>query len=330
MTSSTLEKVNTLGGWATLGIQKHLQKIISHEPEVLKDQDPEELHQMRVGMRRLRSALNGFAPVLNLPEIVTDQQIGKIGRRLGKLRDLDVLLEALQTHYYPNLPAKEQKILNPVLQKLKKRRQKVFNLVQDTIASKTYKRLKKELQQWLDFPQYTSIEKLPIDEVLPDLMLPQISQLFLHSGWQVGCKQFTDSSESLRLNNGHLPQETVEKILKVEGDILHDLRKKVKRVRYQMNLFTDFYSETYTAYLKDMKAIQECLGDIQDRDVLEAVMAEILHCEIGKKLPQLAALLRESRYQAWHRWQLMQRRYLNANIRQNFRSTLLYPRVESS
>ena len=320
MILSSSEKVNTLGDWAAVGIRKHLNKIISHEPEVLKDKDPEELHQMRVGMRRLRSALNGFDPVLNLPDSVTDKQVGKVSRCLGKLRDLDVLLEALQTHYYSQLPTKEQKILDQVLQKLNKKRQKTVELVREIIAKKSYKSLKQDLQQWLDFPQYTSIEQLPIDEVLPDLLLPLISHLFLHPGWQTGIQQLA--------NNHHASKEIVEQILNNQGDILHDLRKTVKRVRYQMSLFTDFYGNTYGAYLEDMKAIQEYLGEIQDSEVLEVTLAKVLKSDIESKLPQFAALLKESRYQAWKKWQLMQRRYLNANIRHNFRTTLLHPTLE--
>ncbi|MGB3401086.1 MAG: CHAD domain-containing protein [Microcoleaceae cyanobacterium] len=328
MIVNPLEKVNTLGDWAALGIDKHLQKILSHEPEVLKDKDPEELHQMRVGMRRLRSALNGFAPVLNLPNSVTDKQVGIVSRRLGKLRDLDVLLEALQTDYYPQLPAKEQKVLETALQKLNKKRKNTVKSVQEVIENKSYQTLKKDLQKWLDFPEYTSIEQLPIDEVLPDLLLPLISNLFLHPGWQAGIQQLAQDNHSPK-ENTDLSDKTVEQILKTQGDTLHDLRKTIKRVRYQMSLFTDFYSNTYAAYLTDMKAIQEYLGDIQDSEVLEATLAKVLKSEIESKLPQFAALLRESRYQAWKKWQLMQRRYLNANIRQNFRSTLLHPTLES-
>jgi CHAD domain-containing protein len=329
MILNPLKKVNTLGNWAALGIRKHLDKILIHEPEVIKDKDPEELHQMRVGMRRLRSALNGFAPVLNLPESVTDKQVGQVGRCLGKLRDLDVLLEALQTHYYPNLPKKEQGILDQVLQDLLKKRHKTVKKVQKTIESKSYTTLKKELRQWLDFPQYTSIEQLPIDEVLPDLLLPQISQLFLHPGWQVRLQPLTTDANSSD-NNRHLPPAQVEQILRDQGVILHDLRKTVKRVRYQMSLFTEFYGNTYGAYLEDMKAIQEYLGDIQDSEVLEETLATVLKSDIEATLPKLAALLRESRYQAWQKWQLMQRRYLNTEIRQSFRSTLLHPTIESN
>jgi len=51
----------TLGDSAKLAIEQHYQKILKHEAQVLKDKDPEDLHQMRVGMRRLRTAIVGFS-----------------------------------------------------------------------------------------------------------------------------------------------------------------------------------------------------------------------------------------------------------------------------
>ncbi|MGL5080751.1 MAG: CHAD domain-containing protein [Microcoleaceae cyanobacterium] len=328
----TLQETKTLGDWAALGIQTHLRKVLKHEPEVLKDENPEELHQMRVGMRRLRSAMQGFAPVLNLPESLQDQRIGKVGRRLGKLRDLDVLLEALRDRYYPNLPPDEQEELNQAFLRLGKRRRKVFKLVQNMIADERYEQLKQELQQWLDVPCYTRIEQLPIREVLPDLLLPQISCLFLHPGWQVGVGELKPDVNPLEnsLSTAELSSEAVEKILRTEGEILHDLRKEVKRVRYQMSLFTDFYGAEYMVYLEDMKAIQECLGEIQDSEVLESVMQEILKSNLDSVMSTFANLLTQNRHEAWQRWHLLQERYLNPETRQGFRVTVLHPALNAN
>ncbi|MEB3277468.1 MAG: CHAD domain-containing protein [Lyngbya sp.] len=334
MTTTTVQKIKTLGDWAALGIQQHLEKILKHEPEVLADKDPEELHQIRVGMRRLRSAFTGFAPVLDLPEAAQNKKIGKVSRCLGQLRDLDVLLEAIHQRYYPNLPSKEQKALKQVLSELDIQRKQAFKLVKTTLESKKYKQFKQQLQHWLDFPRYTTIEQLPIEEVLPDLLLPEVSKLFLHPGWQVGMEQLQNGSNPTNIStpNGSDPlsAKTVELILQAEGEKLHDLRKQVKRVRYQMNLFTDFYGTTYSAYLQDMKDIQEYLGHIQDSEVLESVLTDVLKSDIESVMPTFAHVLTENRYQAWQKWQLFQRRYLNTELRLNFRSTLLHPIVDSN
>lgn len=64
----------TFGDWAYIAIAKHFNKILNHEAKVLEDRDPEELHQMRVGMRRLRSAIAGFTPALNLPNNASEKK----------------------------------------------------------------------------------------------------------------------------------------------------------------------------------------------------------------------------------------------------------------
>ncbi|HEY9301417.1 MAG TPA: CHAD domain-containing protein, partial [Phormidium sp.] len=108
-------QVKTLGDAASQAIEKYFRKSVEHEAEVIKDKDAEELHQMRVGLRRLRSAVTGFAPVLHWPKEASEGKIGKVGRILGTLRDLDVMLESLQNRYYPNLPTEEQEVLDKAL-----------------------------------------------------------------------------------------------------------------------------------------------------------------------------------------------------------------------
>ena len=78
---------------------------------------------MRVGMRRLRSAMTGFAPALDLPKAASDRNVGRIARILGTLRDIDVLQDALKNQYQPLLPSSEQKSLNKALKVLQKERQ---------------------------------------------------------------------------------------------------------------------------------------------------------------------------------------------------------------
>jgi CHAD domain-containing protein len=46
----------TLGDFAQSAIAKYLKQATQYEKGVLIDVDPEDLHQMRVGMRRLQSA----------------------------------------------------------------------------------------------------------------------------------------------------------------------------------------------------------------------------------------------------------------------------------
>lgn len=311
----------TFGDWAYLAIKKHLKHTIKYETDVLKDTDPEALHQMRVGMRRLRTAIHGFAPALALPKSAQEKKVAKIARQLGELRDLDVLQDALQTQYLPSLPTEEQDAFKKVLTTLDKQRKKTLEKVQTTLESHAYQKLIAAFKDWLEEPTYGELAELSIYEILPDLLLPSISQLFLHPGWIVGVK-LEDGEVEISKNLDD--SEQVRQLLDTYGDSVHSLRKQAKRVRYQMELFTDFYGDTYKNYLKDIKEIQTLLGEIQDSFVLAEFLTDI-DADFMVKLPTLAAQLTENRYQVWQSWQSLQQRYLNPAIRKDFHASILQP-----
>ena len=311
----------TFGDWAYLAVKKHFKHTIKYETNVLKDIDPESLHQMRVGMRRLRTAINGFAPALSLSKAAKEQKVGKIARQLGELRDLDVLQDSLQNQYLPSLPTKEQDILKKVLSSLGKQRKKTLEQVQTTLKGQQYHKLKVAFQDWLEEPNYGELAEISIYEILPDLLLPSVSNLFLHPAWIVGVELNDGKIEVLN----DLGSDQVVKLLNTHGDTVHSLRKQAKGVRYQMELFTDFYDSTYKDYLKDVKEIQSLLGEIQDSFVLAEFLTDNLDSDLTVQLPTLATELTETRYQVWKKWQSFQQRYLNAENRKDFHQAILQP-----
>ena len=92
----------------------------------------------------------------------------------------------------------------------------------------------------------------------------------------------------------------------------------------------DFYGETYEAYVDDLKAVQECLGDIQDSEVLGEFLTDFVEGDLKKELPILAGILAQNRYEAWQKWQILQRKYLNSETRQGLRSTLINPVIKDA
>ena len=140
---------------------------------------------------------------------------------------------------------------------------------------------------------------MPIQEVLPDLLLPEVSRLLLHPGWLVG----TQVKEREIKIEPELSPESVDKKLVGQGISLHELRKATKRIRYQMEVFQDFYGETYEEYLNQMKDIQGVLGQIQDRFVLSEFLTDALHAKSKKSLPTLAnQLTKESKLYSNATW----------------------------
>lgn len=326
MTLTTPPTVKSLQEYAYEAIAQHLKKTLKWEKAVKKDEDAEALHQMRVGMRRLRTAISRFDVLLNLPPAASAAKVGKIARRLGELRDIDVLKETLETRYQPNLPAKEQKVLQTAFHALNKQRQKALSHTQVTLKGQSYKSLKQSLTDWLDNPIYQPLASLPIAQVLPDLLLPEISNFFLHPGWLVG----TTVSDSEVKISPNLEPEDIEKQFQTQGESIHDLRKQAKRVRYQMELFKELYCEDYAAYVAEVKSIQEILGNMQDSLVMGEWLADIFKSEMDAQLPTLASLLKANRDQLWQEWQPLQERYLQTEHRHKLRLIILNPLVNFS
>ncbi|MFW9263955.1 CHAD domain-containing protein [Nostoc sp. CALU 546] len=320
MKLATQPTVKTLGDYAYQAIQKHFKKTLKWEKAVKKDEDPEALHQMRVGMRRLRTAVTRFGLAVDVSKPVSDKNIGKIARRLGSLRDLDVLKESLENNYKPNLPRKEQESLQIAFTALAKQREDVLSSVQKTLKNESYKSLKDALDKWLEKPSYQPFASVTIQQVLPDLLLPEVSNFLLHPGWLVGT-EIVDSELKIQKN---WEPEKIEKKLATEGEVLHSLRKEAKRVRYQMELFSDLYGESYAAYITEVKSIQEILGTMQDSAVLTEWLADVFKSEL-QTLPTLVSLLTENRYQSWQQWQPLQERYLKTETRHSFHLTILHP-----
>ncbi len=313
----------TFADLAQAAVRKYFRQAVKYEAAVLADRDPEDLHQMRVGMRRLRTAIHAFGPGLVLPKAAREKRIAAAGRCLGALRDLDVIQANLTERYLGQLPETEQLLMIQVFKRLGKQRRKRYKQVQKLLQGKQYRQLKQGLTDWLAQPSYQLTANLPATAVLPDLALPLVSQLWLHPGWLVGTE--------LDAKGQWVPQDVsgdqLQTLLATEADTVHDLRKQVKRARYQLKLLTDFYPKRVSQAVDDFAEIQETLGEVQDSHVLQAFLAAEVG-DVAQELPTLHHRLTEVSQTAWSAWQQLQRPYLVASKRSGLRRALLSPQVQ--
>ncbi len=307
--------MGTLADCAYAAIAKHFHKVTKHADDVATSQDPEAIHQMRVGLRRLRTALQVFADFVSLPKPVSVKQVGAIARPLGQVRDLDVLRKAFKTDYYPDLPAAEQQQLDKAIKKLGKQRSQEMEKAEQVLSGDRYQRWLSACQDWLDQPEYQPLADLPIRLVIPDLLLPLVSTFLLHPGWQVGVT-WQGGEPTFALTD---PQalDSLEQYL--QNPTLHDLRKQVKRVRYQAELFSDFYGADYEEQLHEFSTLQDLLGHLQDNRVLNTWLVKSLDTELAEDLPSLKQLVQHQQVEQWQAWQTQQQRYLNIAYRQSLR-----------
>jgi CHAD domain-containing protein len=314
--NSNIPPSQTLGECAQRAIDRCFKKFDKCEKKVLQDNDPEPLHQLRVRMRRLRSAIVAFDPVLILPKAISDRHIGKLARILGNVRDWDVLKAKLDS-YHSLLPTKENKRLTKIIDRLDQYRQCDFIVLEKTLQGDSYRQLCRSLEDWLKQPMYREIAQLPIQQVLPDLLLPLLSQLFLHPGWLTGWQLGSGIVESAEPTTHILTQ------LHSQNEALHDLRKQIKRVRYQAELFVDYYGDPYLAQIEEFKQLQDLLGHLQDRSVLQTFLQAQFKEKSSNELPTLIQQLQTEHWELWQRWIAIQQSYLDVEFRQNLRSQIL-------
>lgn len=330
MSASVVQAPLTVGSYAHSVIQKQFQRLFMQESAVLEDLDPEPLHQMRVAMRRLRAALYTFSAVVRWPQEIAVQDIAKTSRRLGKARDLDVLQDSLTQDYQPLLHGIEQDQLQAILKSLQTQRKHCFSDLKRTLKSDRYLALKQTLVDWLAAPTFHILSELPLSVVVPDLVLPPTSRLLLDPAWWIGRDWVVGASEPnptpSALLQGQQPFELGQ--LDQHQDALHRLRKQVKGVRYQAELFTDLYGQSYRDYLADLKRIQNILGQIQDCSVLDDFLVNELETRLEDVMPTVARRLQQVQLQAWQAWQPIQQRFINPEFRQTLRSQLINPRPE--
>ncbi|MBW4540912.1 MAG: CHAD domain-containing protein [Myxacorys chilensis ATA2-1-KO14] len=310
-------KQTTLSDVAYEAIQKHYQKSIKHESDVLKDHNPESLHQMRVGLRRLRTALQVFDFAVSLPKPTSVQRIRKFARVLGDVRDLDILGATLHTD--AKISKSERKTRDHILKQVKEERSQKLETLQKTLHSNKYEKFKTGFEDWLEAPKYQEVAQLPIQHGLPDLLLPLISSVLLHPAWLFGTH--TDAGQ---ISLDFLGGDDIRALLKQKGHTLHDLRKKMKQVRYQTELFADFYDENYRAQVEEFKSIQDALGEIQDSVILNDYLESRLDDAPQNACPVLWNQLDHSRGQAWEQWRSFQAKYLSAEFRLGLRSRFLH------
>jgi CHAD domain-containing protein len=303
----TLEK-STFGNYAYHALEQHFGKVTkqAHKIQVLAELDPDQpevIHQLRVGLRRLQTSLSLFAPCLVLPQAISLRRIQTITQPFGRVRDRDVLQLHLMTDILPQLPAQEQQLLlQKVVPRLQQERQSAWRKAQKMLVSGKFERFQTAIHTWLEEPQYQVWADQPITTVAVDVLMPLLCQILLHPGWFVA-----DQPPISRQSEG----------------LLHDLRKQVKGLRYAAEQLQDLFMPGLPAQVKAWAELQDLLGHLHDRAVLTTWLDRYCQLNLDQTMPALSQLLQAQALQAWQQWQPIQQHYLQPSYREQLRRLLL-------
>lgn len=221
-----------------------LAHLVANERGLLRDTDPEYLHQARVALRRLRSALGVFSPPL--PERVTApaaRELKWLASRLGPARDWDVFISE-------TLPAVGAEFgahrgLKVFDARCKRMRHGAGAGVRRAARSSRYRQLKRALSAWL-----------------------------VSEGWLASLSGAVRVAMQ-RAIGGHARNVLEKRYRRVRklgrrldersGPELHRLRIAVKKFRYAADFFSGLYEgKPVSETLRRLARLQDILGAMND------------------------------------------------------------------
>jgi CHAD domain-containing protein len=119
-------------------LREQFARMLAHDPGVRLGEDPEELHQLRVATRRLRSVLRTATPLLEATwaQALRDE-LSWLGDELGVARDIDVLTEHLRAEAAVLDPA-DRRALKPLFDDLAAEGKAARGRVLEALRSERY------------------------------------------------------------------------------------------------------------------------------------------------------------------------------------------------
>lgn len=247
----TLDPAQTAEQAARDVLRECLDQIIVNVWVVRQLDDPEGPHQLRVGLRRLRSVFSAYAPVLASPEMKRLKAEARwLGQEVGDLRDLDVVAndmvrQAVETH--PDEPG--------------------LSALADVLLRQGAER-REQLRGLLAGPR---VQAFVID----------LARFAETRGWFLP----QDFSQSKRLAApvlelaGHGLDERWKKVHKharglktLTMEQRHELRKELKKLRYAVEFFSSLFpTKRVDPFLKRLKKLQTVFGDLNDAATVKAM-----------------------------------------------------------
>ncbi|HYW15009.1 MAG TPA: CHAD domain-containing protein [Allosphingosinicella sp.] len=257
-----LDPAMTIGEAFAVIVQSCLRHFRLNEPLVAGDMNASALHQARVAMRRLRSALTLFRPVLvdsDLPRLRSE--LRWFTSQLGDARNLDVMLAT-----GPQDAARPDPALR---RQLRRQRKHAYERVQRALAERRLPALILDLVAWSEAGGWRSGEAAgqPIGA---------FAEARLDRAW----KRVRQQGKGL----AELPVED-----------RHRLRIEMKKLRYATEFFASLApgksrgrQKLFTGHLRDL---QELLGDLNDIETRRQLAPQLFEDGDGALEEQMAGLI---------------------------------------
>lgn len=203
---------------------------------VIQDDNPENFHDFRVVLRRLRGIIRLFKRYINeeqFDEVVLI--LKELFNKTSELRDYDIFLLNI-SQYSKEFPAL-QKTLSEIKKSILDKRKNYFKEFKAFVQSGSFK---------------TTLEK--------------ISEIFKKDFFPHSTETNADALKKiLKVNLKKVTSSLPGKKILLDDTKLHHLRIRLKKIRYLFDIFYSLFNvKKYQKYIKQLKIIQDLLGINQD------------------------------------------------------------------
>jgi CHAD domain-containing protein len=245
---------------------QQLDALEANVDGVLHDIDTEFLHDLRIAVRRTRTALKLLGHVL--PGELTlrfASEFRWLGDTTTPPRDLDVQLLALPSEA-ARLVAATPADLQPLAAYLTRRRAAERRKLSRTLRSARFDAMVGDWRKALLVPRAAGH---PSGPRAAELSADQTRRAH---------------TRVLRLGSAITASSPAES--------LHTLRKRCKELRYVLEFFTSLHDpQLYAAVLADLKRLQDCLGEFQDSEVQGAEIQSLAAAMLAGQAAPASTLL---------------------------------------
>lgn len=255
---SEVDRRSSLGELVSHAITRSVAQILRHDAGVRLGDNPEDVHQLRVGARRLRSDLSTFNSILQADLVRTwRDELRWLGTSVGTVRDMDVLAERLRSQVQM-LPEPETITGKSLLTLLANQADSARTSMLKNLQSRRYVELLDCLVSAAIHPPFDVEQAAAIDR-----SAAEAAARFVRPAWRRLRKAVSALDDT--------PSDPE----------LHKIRILSKRCRYAAEAVTPVVGHRGARFAAAVADIQSRLGDHQD-----AVVAETWLREAAAKVPE--------------------------------------------
>jgi CHAD domain-containing protein len=240
-----------------------LMHLLNNEAAAFEGDSSEGLHQMRVALRRLRSAFIAFGG-LTSGEVADElaREAKWLTRAIGHARDSDVFLSEIIAPFVARAP--DDKGLVALSAAAEKAQGDAWASAREAVRSPRMTRFVLRLALYLDERGW----RLEKGADLKALSAP--------------VTEFASAALDKRLKK---VTKLARDIDQLEIDERHELRKRLKKLRYTLSFFSALYPRAETkSYLQHLTGLQNVFGALNDLETAHGIVNEL-----GRAHPRLAA-----------------------------------------